>query len=120
MESDDETKNGIFYLSSKAETVINGGGINDVFESICSTIISNLQKSFAKCLVCIINSVIDHTINSFKYKPLSGNYIKLLKELDHPKKSLINIANLNGNECFKWCLVRYLHPADHNPKELDF
>ena len=38
------------------------------------------------------------------------------KELDHPRKSLINIQNIKGNECFKWCLVRYLHSADHNPK----
>ena len=23
---------------------------------------------------------------------------------------------MKGNKCFKWCLVRYLHSADHNPK----
>ena len=22
---------------------------------------------------------------------------------------------MNDNECFKWCLVRYLHPTDHHP-----
>ena len=44
---------------------------------------------------------------------------------------MINIQNIDDNECFKWCLVRYLHPADHHParitkagkyfaKELDF
>ena len=60
-----------------------------------------------------INSLVDHAINNLKYKPLSGNYIKLLKELDHPKKVLISIANLNDSECSKWCLVRYFHPADH-------
>ena len=38
---------------------------------------------------------------------------------------------MNDNECFKWCIVRYLHPADHHstrirkidevlPDELDF
>ena len=26
--------------------------------------------------------------------------------------------NPDDNECFKWCLVRYLHPADHNPKRI--
>ena len=30
------------------------------------------------------------------------------------KKGLINIQNINGNTCFEWCLVRYLHPADHH------
>ena len=46
------------------------------------------------------------------------------------KKSLINIS-IDDDECFKWCLVRYLHPADHHaariakvdkhfPKRFDF
>ena len=25
---------------------------------------------------------------------------------------MINIQNINDNECFKWCSVRYLNPAD--------
>ena len=24
----------------------------------------------------------------------------------------------NTNECFKWCLVRYLNPADRNPAKI--
>ena len=51
-----------------------------------------------------------------KYNFLAeSSYIKLSKELDHPKKGLINIQNTEGNECFKLCLVRYLNSADHNP-----
>ena len=42
----------------------------------------------------------------------------LLKELNHPKKGLINIQNIHDNECFKWCLVRYLDPADHNQRRI--
>ena len=37
-------------------------------------------------------------------------------ELDHSKKGLINIQNIDDNECFKWSIVRYLNPVDHNPK----
>ena len=29
---------------------------------------------------------------------------------------MINIQNTNDNECFKWCVVRYLHPSDHYPR----
>ena len=29
---------------------------------------------------------------------------------------MINIRNIDDNECFKWSIVRYLNPADHNPK----
>ena len=39
-------------------------------------------------------------------------YIKLPKELVHPKNGLINIQNIDDNECFKWCLVKYLHPVN--------
>ena len=55
----------------------------------------------------------DHNINISKYNPLVGSsYNKLPKELDHPRKNLINIQNIDDNEC--WCLVRHLHPAYHH------
>ena len=48
-----------------------------------------------------INSVMDHNINITKYNPLAGSsYINLAKELDHPKKGLTNIQNIDDNECF--------------------
>ena len=67
-----------------------------------------------------IDSVVDHAINISTYKPSCGSsYIRLPKELDHLKKSLINIQNLDGNKCFKWCLVRYLYPADYDTAKVD-
>ena len=45
--------------------------------------------------------VIDHTVSSSKYNPLArSNYIKLPKELDHPRKGLINIHDFHDNEYF--------------------
>ena len=31
---------------------------------------------------------------------------------------MIIIQNIYDNECFKWCLVKYLYPADHNPRRI--
>ena len=31
---------------------------------------------------------------------------------------MINIQNINVNECFKWCLVKYLNSADRNPTRI--
>ena len=31
---------------------------------------------------------------------------------------MINIKNADDNECFKWCLIRYLNPADRNPARI--
>ena len=54
-----------------------------------------------------------------KYNPLAGSsYIKLPKELDHPRKGLISIQSTDDNKTFKWRLVRYLNPADHNQKRI--
>ena len=39
--------------------------------------------------------------------------MKLPQELNFPRKGLINIKNIDHNECFKWCLVKYLNPANH-------
>ena len=49
-ESNEKTKYIIFYSNSKAETVINESDIDDVFESIYISIISNIQKSLGKGL----------------------------------------------------------------------
>ena len=47
------------------------------------------------------------------YNPLAeSSYIKLPKDLDHPRKILINIQCIYDNECFKLCLIRYLNPSD--------
>ena len=80
-------------MSSKAATVINESDIDNVFESTYSTAISNIQKLLGKISYWIIDLVIGH-INISKYKPLSdSSYVKLPKELDHPKKDLINIQD---------------------------
>ena len=81
-------------------------------ESIYSTIISNIQKSLGKISGWMIDSVIDHTISILKYNPLpESSCIKLQKELDHRRKVLINIQNIDDNKCFKWSIIRYLNPA---------
>ena len=67
----------------------------------------------------IIDSVIEHNINVPKHNSLAGSsYIKLPKELDHPRKRLIKIQNIDDSECFKWSLCRYLNPADINPAKI--
>ena len=54
IERDDETKYSSLYLSSKAETVINDSDVDDVFASVYSTIMSNIQKSLEKAWVGLL------------------------------------------------------------------
>ena len=73
-----------------------------MFKSIYTTIITNIQKSLGKDSGWITDSVIDHTVSILKYNPLArSSYIKLPKELNHSRKGLINIQNIDDNDCFK-------------------
>ena len=54
-ECEDRTKYDTFCLHSKGETIINENDIHDVFQSIYTTIISNLQKSLGKISGWIID-----------------------------------------------------------------
>ena len=48
IESEDKTKYDNSYSSSKAEIIINASDIDNVFQSIYTTIITNIQKSLGK------------------------------------------------------------------------
>ena len=112
IENEDKTKYDTFYSNSKADVIINEGNTDDVFQSIYTTIITNIQKCLGKGSDWIIDSVIDHIISIPKYNPLAeSSYIKFSKELGHPTKGLINIQNIDDNECFNWSIVRYLNPT---------
>ena len=111
---DDKILYSTFYLNSKAET-FNESDINDVFVSIYNTIIWNIQKSLGQHSGWIVDSVQDDNINISRYNRLAArSCIELPKELDHSRKGLINIQNIDDNECLKWYLVRYLNHADCN------
>ena len=91
-----------FYSHSKPETIFNESDIDDIFESIYTTVISNIQISLGKGSGWITDSIIEYNTNISQYNPLAGSsYIRLLKELDHSRTGLINIQNVDGNECFK-------------------
>ena len=85
IECKDKTQYDYFSSSSKAKIIINESHIDDVFQSIYTTVIKNIQKSLGKSSGWIIDSVIDDTISISNYNRLAGSsYIKLPKELDHP------------------------------------
>ena len=77
IESNKKTNFDNFYSSWKAKIIINESDIDVVFQSIYTTIITNIQKSFEKGSGWIIHSTIDYTISISKYNPVAGSsYIK--------------------------------------------
>ena len=72
------------------------------------------EKLQAALLIQSFVIILYFKVYSLRWRQL----LKLLKELVHQKIELTNIQNVDDNECFKWCLVRYLHPADHKPRRI--
>ena len=82
----------LFIQTQKQKIVINESDIDDVFQSIYTTIISSIQKPLGKDSGLIIDSVIDNNISISNHNPSAGSsYINLKKELSQPKKGLTNI-----------------------------
>ena len=62
--------------------------VDDVFESIYTTVISNIQISIIKGSGLITDSVIDHNITISKYYPLAGrSYLNLPIEFTIQEKN---------------------------------
>ena len=66
VESEDKTKYNTFHSHSKAGKIINESDINDEFDAIYTTIISNIQKSLRKVSSWIIDLVMKHNISISK------------------------------------------------------
>ena len=90
-----------------------------MFQSIYTTIVSNIQSSLGQGSGWVIDWVVDHTVSISKYNLLAeSSYIKLPNELDYTRKGLINIQNIDDNECFKSSIARYVNPANHHPARI--
>ena len=61
IESKDKTKYDNIYSSSKTVMIVNESDIKNVFKSIYTTIITNIQKSLGKWSGQITDSVIYHS-----------------------------------------------------------
>ena len=80
-----------------------------MLKSVYTTIIKNIHSG----------RILDCTISISMYNPLGEIcYLKFPKELDHLRKGLINIQNIDNNNCLKWRLVGYVNPADHYPARI--
>ena len=97
-------------MNSEAETIINKSDTDDILKSIYIIIRANNQNFLEKLWVGLL---IQLQITLLMFVLVGSSYAKLLEELNHPKKGLINIQSFDDYECSKWFLVEYLHPAYH-------
>jgi hypothetical protein len=60
-----------------------------------------------------------HEVDVVHFNPLVGSsFIKLPAPLKSSMNELINIENMDDNECFRWCHVRHLMPKKQREKKI--
>ena len=59
----------------------------------------------------------EHVTRSTKRNALTSHARTIYPSKLQSKKAIINIQNEEDNECFKWCILRHLHP-DKNPQRV--
>ena len=90
--------------------------IDDVFQSVYTAIMSNLQKPLGKDLSWIIVLVKEHNISLIpQLEAVISNY---QQNQAIQEKGLIDIQDVDDNECFKCSIVRYLNPSNHHPSTI--
>ena len=106
VKNNSETEYSPVYFNSLTKTVINEDyKLDQAFKEI----IYRLGNWISHGSGWIVEEIYSQYLNVSSYLPISGStYIKLLNELQHPMKGLINIQN-NDSKCFVWCHERHLN-----------
>jgi hypothetical protein len=65
-----------------------------------------------------LNRVKNFTIHIAQYRPLAGrSYIETPPSIAS-KRAVVNVRNLNDNECFRWAILFALYPATDHVNEV--
>ena len=103
---------------SKTEVKIESTNSNELFSKMKETVLESLakfQRQGSNWRFCSVLSLDLHTV---KYEPLGGSSYILLPRFLAPKKTIINLRNVD-DECFKWAISRALNPVEKNSERID-
>jgi len=91
---------------------------SELFNVMVDTIEERIQNFNQQGSNWRFQRVLSLDVHLVDYIPLRGSsYIKLPKFL-RGKKAVINIQNKDDNQCFKWSVLRHLHPCKNHPERL--
>ena len=108
-----------FAFHSKIKLILEGTDLDEVYEEMLEEIEEEIQKvqdaEGSGWQFMVIENL---TLHTTRWDPINaGSYIELPPFLKN-KKAIINMKN-EGNECFKWCVLRALNPKDKHPERVD-
>ena len=98
---------------STVETVLSSSSAEDAYKRMTQKSLQNMANFQRQGSNWRFKSIVALEIFKARYVPLRGSsYIPLPKTLTL-KKAIINLKN-KDNECFKWAVLRALHPTEKN------
>ena len=108
-----------FAFHSKIKLILEGIDLDEVYEEMLEEIEEEIQKvqdaEGSGWQFMVIENL---TLHTTRWDPINaGSYIDLPPFFKN-KKAIINMKN-EGNECFKWCVLRALNPKDKHPERVD-
>ncbi|XP_020608918.1 uncharacterized protein LOC110047502 [Orbicella faveolata] len=107
------------YFHSKLFVITEATDLSVIYNMMTSEIFESLEEFKRLKSGWIFNSVEDLYININPYNPLSASsYIPLPCTLPG-KKAIINVKNMDDNECFKWAVTSAVFPREKNAGRLN-
>ena len=106
------------HFRSKCQVLLDEMEYGELYDKISETLLESFAKYQKNGSGWRLKSVEHLDVRVFKYKPLKGSsYIPLPKKLKN-KKAIINIANKDDDECFKWAVARALNMVEDHPERV--
>ena len=105
-------------FASKPLINLEASDVEELYKQSVDRMMENMAAFQNQGSNWIFDSIISFEIHTVKYAPLKGSSYLPLPSVLEKKKAIINIKNEKDNECFKWCILRHLHPVIKNPQRV--
>ena len=107
------------YFHSFVETITGESDLSELFNVMTSRLIELSQQFQNQGSGWQFRKVESLDINIDPFESIYGSsYIPLPKKIAD-KKAIINVKNLNDNECFKWAVTSAIYTAKNIPERLN-
>ena len=106
-------------MESETITVMSVNEVEDAVRLSAERIIGKIESYQERGSNWRVIMVERHEVDVVHFNPLVGSsFIELPAPLKSDKNGLINIENMDDNECFRWCHVRHLKPKKQKANKI--
>ena len=106
------------HIHTDVVTITQGDDVGEIYNELVAKILKKIEEFQNMGSGWKFEQVVTFDINTNPYTPLAGSsYIEVPKELAG-KHAIINVKNVEDNECLKWAVTSAVFPAKKDPQRL--